>query len=208
MKKNTLGVLFAALILGTPLSAAADPSYNYLELGLTNGSYEWAEPCTGDFATTYMSGVALRGSFAIGDSFFVDGSYDGNKINVPDFTTCAAFVDLDSTDYTVAFGWHGAAWYIKGGLESYDYFGLADDSGYMIDGGYRAALSDAIEWNAHLGYSDIGDLATALRYGAGFNMLLGDSWGVAFNYDFINWELGGGFSEASTAVIIKARLVW
>ena len=209
MKKNTLGVLLGALILGMPMTASADPTYNFLEIGLTNGSYDWADTCTGDTATSYMSGLALRGSFAIGDSWFVDASYDGNTINVPDFSTCAAFVDYDSTDYTVAFGWHNENWFLKGGFESYEYFGGGDDSGYMLDGGYRGALSDAIEWNAHLGYADIGDLATALRYGVGFNMLLGDSWGVAFNYDFIDWtDVFGIFDESSTAMTIKARFVW
>lgn len=208
MKKNTLGVLLAALLAGLAMPASANPSYNYFELGLTNGSYDWFDGCTGTVASSYMSGFQARGSFAIGDSWFVDANYDSTSINVPDFT-CSAFVDFDASDYSVAFGWHNENWYLKGGFESYDYFGLGDDSGYMVDGGYRSMISDAIEWNAHLGYADIGDLATALRYGVGAAMLLGDSWGLSMNYDIINWsDVFGVFDEDSTAVVIKARFQW
>lgn len=206
MKRKTLGVLFAALL--APFGASADPAYNYFEVGLINGSYDWADGCTGTTATSYMSGVSVRGSFAIGDNWFVDGSYDGTTINVPDFT-CSAFVDFDATDYTIAAGWHGENWYIKAGLETYEYYCCSDDSGYMVDGGYRASLSDALEWNAHLGYASIGDTANALRYGFGVSMLLGDSWGVSMNYDIIDWtDVLGFFDEGSTAVTIKARFQW
>jgi len=213
MKKKLLGVLSAALMLCTPLTAAASPTYDYLELGLASGGYNWLDYCTGAETPYYANGYQLQGSKSIGDSWFIDGRYNSLSMDVTN-GACTTTISLDATTYNISGGWHGENWFAKFGFESYEYFDQPGNagSGYALDGGYRGSLSDAIEYSAHLGYADLGDLGTAIRYGFGFSMLLGDSWGVSMSYDLASYDFDYlspfTFSEDSNLITVNARFQW
>lgn len=218
MKKNALGVLLAALMLGAPLPAAAGPTYDYVEFGLASGGYNWLDYCSTDTLPYYANGYQLAGSKSIGESWFVDGRYNTLSMKVAGgfdpLGGCDPSVDLDATTMNLSAGWHGENWFAKFGYESYDYFDLPapTGTGYALDGGYRGSLSDAIEYQAHLAYADLGDLGTAIRYGFGFSMLLGDHWGASFNYDYATYDFDYlspfTFSETSTLGTVNIRYQW
>lgn len=213
MKRKALGVLFAALLMGAPMPAAAGPTYDYVELGLASGGYNWLDYCTGVETPYYANGFQLAGSMSIGDSWFVDGRYNALSMDVTN-GACTGVIGLDATTINISGGWHGENWYAKIGYESYEYFDQPgnEGTGFALDGGYKGALSDAIEYSAHIGYADLGDLGTAIRYGFGFSMLLGDSWGVSMNYDLASYDFDYlspfEFTEDSNLITVNARFVW
>ena len=210
-------VLLVALLMASPNAAFAGPSYDYLEIGLASGGYDWLDLCTNSLSlykvSYYASGYQLQGAKSIGDKFFVDGKYNSLSMDVAN-AGCTGTVSLDATDYGINFGWHGENLYAKLGYESYDYFcsgtticGPTDTgTGYALDAGYRGSLSDAIEYSAHLGYADI-NIATVIRYGFGFGMMLGDNWGVSFSYDIANYDFDF-FTEDDNLITVNARWTW
>lgn len=166
MKKVLVMLAFA------PALAMADLSYTYVEGNYGNFDVDGA----GDGSL-----LGFKGSYGFSDMWFGDFVYQQADVT-----------GLDTTDYTLSFGWHGQNVFVKFGFESLD-FDVADDTGYTFDVGARGMVADKFELNGHVGMSDIGDLETYTNYGFGAVYTFGESWGATFNYDIRS----GDFSDVT-----------
>ena len=170
MKTKFLALALAAF---APFAVMADVSYSFVEASYQLGGE--AEDITGAEDT---DGFQLRGSFAVNDNWFVEFDYGT-------LSTDPSGVDINSMSLLA--GWHGELVYAKFGYESLELDagagGSVDDSGYNLDFGVRSMVSDAIELNGHVGYSDLGNFDTFTNYGFGALWTFGDNMGVTFNYD-------------------------
>jgi hypothetical protein len=164
-------ILALALVAAAPFAASADVSYQYIDL-----SYQLGGSVDAGGPSIDTDGFTLTGAFPINDNWFVQF----------DYSSLATDPDVGNFDgYTLSGGWHGETFFATLGYEAADYAGL-DDSGYNVDFGARAMVSDSFELNGHVGMSDVGDVGTTTNYGFGAVWMFGDSMGVSFNYDIRN----------------------
>lgn len=193
MKTRILALAFA---LALPLAASADVSYSYLDAG-----YQFGGDVDIGIGAVDTDGFALKGSYAVNDTVFVQFDYSALGTDPS---------GIDFTDWALSIGWHGEMAYAKFGVasEEVDVCGLftppctIDDTGYAIDFGLRAMVTDALELNGHVGYSDLGDLDTYTNYGVGAVFMVGESMGISFNYDlrsgdgidFTSYGIGARFN--------------
>ena len=159
-------------------AALAEPSYNYFDVSYQAGGEMdfctvFLPPCTID-----ADGFALKGSFVVNDSWFVE--FDYNAVGTDP-------TGIDVTDYALLAGWHNEMFFAKFGYASGEVdligFGTFDDSGLTFDVGLRNMVTDTFELNAHVGYSDLGDFDTFTNFGFGGVFMFTDSMGLSFNYD-------------------------
>jgi len=165
MKTKFLAIAFASLL---PFAASADVSYNNIDL-----SYQFGGKIDFGFGSADTDGLSFKGQYAINDSWFAEF----------DYYSLGTDPDIDSVDgYSLLAGWHGEMFFVKGGYENAGATG-GDDAGFNIDFGLRTMMSEAMELNAHLGMSDVGDFGTTTNYGVGAVYMFNDNMGVSFNYD-------------------------
>lgn len=173
MKTKILAIAFAAI---APFAASADePSYSYADLSYQLGSID---PGGAD-----IDGFRLGFSYGFNDNWFFKFDYSDYSIDPTG----------DLSDYSIAGGWHNEMFYALLGYEQAE-SGPADDSGYMVDFGLRSMVSDGVELNGHVGYSDLGTFETFTKYGVGAVWMFGDNMGVSFNYDM--WS--GDFNDVDS----------
>lgn len=187
-------ILMIAALAAAP-AAFAETSYSYLDVNYQFGG----EIDFGGGATIDDAGFGFELSYALNDAMFVAFEYT-------DLSTDPSAVD--TTDYSLAIGWHGELAYAKLGYESAEISVCAvlappcafDDSGFMVDFGLRGNPSDEMELNAHVGYSDLGDLDTFTNFGFGAVYMFSESAGVSFNYDL---RSGDGIDYTSYGLGIR-----
>ena len=159
MLKRLLGIVLMCFV--TP-AMAGGLSYNYVELG-----YQHAE-LDGDFAGISVDGdgFGISGSFEVGESWFIAASYDtlGFDFDV-DLDQLAVgggfYMDLsDRADFYAALS------YIQAEISAPG-LGSADEDGYGVAVGVRGMVTDKVELNGSLSYSDLGDGADGTSFGAG-----------------------------------------
>lgn len=151
--------IYVALLLGLTGPAMAE-GFNY---NFVSASYG-----TVDFDDIDVDGnifdVGL--SLAISENFHLFGAYESADL---DF-------GVDASGYSAGIGFNTPISNVIDVVAqvSYEYaeidFGVADadDSGYGLAVGLRAAVSDAVELNAGLKYVDFGDGGDSTALGAGF----------------------------------------
>jgi long-subunit fatty acid transport protein len=182
MKRTVLALMLSAAAVS---AQASDLDYNFVQ-----GSYK-----TVDLEGLDMDGFGLNGSFKFSDSFYGIVGYD--KVS-------KYGVDLSETGVGVGFR-HGISdktdWVSELSYVRNDLDGFADN-GYRIATGVRSMVSDKVELNGKVNYTDVSD------FGKGFGVSLGgvyhvnDSFGITAGYDFNDrdgfdydgWNIGGRFS--------------
>lgn len=176
--------LFAVLAVATPLTLAAEPSYNYLE-----GSYLNVD---GD-----LDGFGLAGSFAVSSNMHLYGEYEHAEDGPLEARTALLAFGLnhgisDTTDVVGRIGW------AKGWVEL-DPILDADDDGFMAEVGLRSALSPNFEVNGFLRHVDVADADPSVRIGGLFGVTpaLGISGGVEFTEDDTVYRVGLRYSFPS-----------
>ena len=154
--KKSLRFPVLALALALPLGAqAGDLSYSYVEAG-------WAttELDVGDgFDSVDFDGWLLRGSVALGDTFFLAGEYASQ-------TNDDAGVDIDLDQYNLGLGAHyalsdnadlvGQISWVKAEVSAAG-FGSVSDDGYGLSVGVRGRLGEQFEGEVALKYADFSD---------------------------------------------------
>ena len=190
--------MFKKLLLGTALVFAMSPafagdlSYNFIELG-----YQKAE-LDDDLAGFSVDGdgFGIGGSFEVGESWFIGVGY----------STIGFDFGIDLDQISVGGGYHA------GLSDRTDFFatlsylsvevsasglGSVDEDGYGVAIGVRSMLTDNVELNGSLGYSDLGDGADGTAFNVGALYSFTESFAVGldigFEEDVTLYSLGGRF---------------
>ena len=190
--------MFKKLLLGTALVFAMSPafagdlSYNFIELG-----YQKAE-LDDDLAGISFDGdgFGIGGSFEVGESWFVGVGY----------STIGFDFGIDLDQISVGGGYHA------GLSDRTDFFaalsylsvevsasglGSVDEDGYGVAIGVRSMLTDNVELNGSLGYSDLGNGADGTAFNAGALYSFTESFAVGFDIgieeDVTLYSVGGRF---------------
>ena len=158
--------IITALAVATPLTLAAEPSYNYLE-----GSYLNLD---GD-----LDGFGVAGSVAVAPAVHLYGEFDHAEDGPLEVQTAVLAAGLnrgisDTTDIVGRLGW-AKGWVDVGPVD-------ADDDGVMAEVGIRSALSDAFEINGFLRHVDVADADPSLSIGGVFG--LSPAFGLAGDVEF------------------------
>lgn len=185
--------LALALVAFTPFAAsAATASYQFVDL-----SYQVGGDIDVGIGSIDTDGYILKAAMPLGESLFLGLDY--SRLNTDPS-------GVEFTDYVLALGLHGETFYAKFGYESAEFQAcgavlppcVLEGNGYNLDLGMRSMMSERIEFNAHLGQSDLGDLGTMQVYGAGAVFLFTEHAGLSLNYDirsndnvdFVTYGLG------------------
>lgn len=177
MKTKFLAIAFALL---APFAVLADDvSYGYVDFSYQTGSVDPVD----------FDGFRLDLSYPINDNWFI----------AFDYTDVSFDPTGDFSDYSIAAGWHNEMFFATFGYETAEVTGF-DDSGYALDFGLRSMVSENVELNAHLGYSDLGSFDTFMKYGFGGVWMFGDNMGVSFNYDLWSADTGGDLDSMGVGI--------
>lgn len=136
----------AAVLAVAPLATqASDLSYSYAEAG-------WASIDI-DGVSDNFDGFTLRGSVAVGESFFLSADF---------FDASSGGVDFQQ--YSLGFGGHyplsevldltGRVAWVKAEVGGFGF--SADDDGYSVGAGLRGRLAERFELEGGLAYVDFG----------------------------------------------------
>ena len=158
--------LFAALAVATPLTLAAEPSYDYLEASYLN--------VDGD-----LDGFGVAGSVSVAPTVHLYGEFDHAEDGPLEVQTAVVAAGLnhglsDTTDVVGRLGW-AKGWVDVGAVD-------ADDHGVMAEVGLRTALSDTFEVNGFLRHVDVADADPSLAIGGVFG--LSPAFGVVGDVEF------------------------
>lgn len=190
--------MFKKLLLGTALVFALSPafagdlSYNFIEIGYQKADLD------DDLAGFSIDGdgYGIAGAFEVGENWFIAVGYSALDF---DFG-----VDLDqlsvgggyhfdmseSTDFFATLSYLTAEISASG-------FGSLDEDGYGIAIGVRSMLTDKVELNGSIGYSDLGDGADGTAFNAGalysFTPTFAIEFGIGIDEDVTLYGLGGRF---------------
>ena len=165
-------VLGSLMLASAPLAAMADDmSYSYVDAAYVETDIDQGP--TAD-------GFALRGSVGFAENWFVFADYSAQSVQG---------VDIDS--YDVGFGGHyavnerldvvGRLGYMKveldagGGLD-------ADDDGYLLDLGLRGLVTEGVELEGGLHYSDFSDGGDNTGFYFGGRFHFNKTWAVGAEY--------------------------
>ena len=189
MMKKTLGIV---LVLFTVPAFAADLNYNYVEAGYQQINLD------DDLVDVDGDGFAIGGSFELGENWFIAASYSKADF---DFG-----IDLDQL--AVGFGYHvgisnnvdfyGSLSAIRAEVSAAG-FGSADEDGFGATIGVRGMVSDSVELNGSISYSDLGDAGDGTAVGAGLLYNFSDSFALGI---FL------GAEEDVTSYGAGIRLYW
>lgn len=190
--------MFKKLLLGTALVFAMSPafagdlSYNFIEIG-----YQEAE-LDDDLAGFSFDGdgFGIGGSFEVGESWFIGVGY----------STIGFDFGIDLDQISVGGGYHAGMSDRTDFFATLSYlsvevsasgFGSVDEDGYGVAVGVRSMLTDNVELNGSLGYSDLGDGADGTAFNVGALYSFTESFAVGFDIgieeDVTLYSLGGRF---------------
>ena len=173
MFRKLLGL---ALVLALSPAMADGLSYNFIQLGYQKADLD------DDLAGISVDGdgYGISGSFEVGENFFIGAGYSALDF---DFG-----VDLDQL--SIGGGYHmslsdrsdfyATLSYIRAEA-SVSGFGSVDDDGYGVSVGIRGLLSDNVELNGSIAYSDLGDGADGTAFGAGALYSFTENFALGFD---------------------------
>ncbi len=174
--------MFRKLLLGTALTFALSPafasdlSYNFVEIGYVDAELD------DDLAGFSFDGDGFRigGSFEVGENWFVAAGY----------STLGFDFGIDLDQIAVGGGYHtgisdrtdffATLSYLQAEVSAGG-FGSVDEDGYGIAVGIRSMLTDNVELNGSIGYSDLGDGADGTAFNAGALYSFTDNFAVGFD---------------------------
>lgn len=178
MKRSLLALALLAML---PLSAqAGDLSYSYVELGYNRASIDGvdADP----------DGFSLKGSAALGTSFYVFGSYFQGSDSIED-------LDLDYDQTQLGLGYHHAlsdrsdflaeVSYLNANAEV-DGFDDVDGDGYRVSAGFRGLLADNFEGYVKGNWTDGSDVDGDFSGTLGAQFKINATWGITGEAEFGN----------------------
>jgi opacity protein-like surface antigen len=190
--------MFKKLLLGTALVFAMSPafagdlSYNFIELGYQKADLD------DDLAGFSVDGdgFGIGGSFEVGESWFIGVGY----------STIGFDFGIDLDQISVGGGYHAGLSDRTDFFATLSYlsvevsasgFGSIDEDGYGVAIGVRSMLTDNVELNGSLGYSDLGDGADGTAFNVGALYSFTESFAVGFDIgieeDFTLYGIGGRF---------------
>jgi hypothetical protein len=185
------------VLLLLPFSAYAEGiSYSYAELNyIADEDVDFSVSGIGS-ADDNDDGWNFNGSFAIDDTFFLNGSY--SDVSIDNFDSSG--IDVDVNTFNLGIGGRNRISDMLDvfGVLSYEDFELdtsagdVDEDGFGIAGGLRGKLSDAFELNGQIKYTDISD-ADGWGFKLGALYAFTPNW--AFNADYSTSELEGGGAD-------------
>jgi hypothetical protein len=190
MKKTLLALTLFTGLAATSVNAS-ELSYSFVEADYAH----MGELDTGsDF-----DGYNLRGSVALGDSFYVLGDYSQTTA---DFT---GGINIDLDTYSLGFGFHhsisdnadlfGDLSYMHGDASTLG--GSANDNGYRARFGFRGALSEKFEGTIGVTHFDLGNFSSDSSLLLGGQLKFNDTWGAVA-------ELEAGGDDTRYLVGIRA----
>ena len=164
------------LVLVLSPAMADGLSYNYIQLGYQKADLD------DDLAGISIDGdgYGISGSFEVGESFFIGAGYSALDF---DFG-----VDLDQL--SIGGGYHtglsdrsdffATISYIRAEA-SVSGFGSLDEDGYGVSVGIRGLLTDNVELNGSIAYSDLGDGADGTAFGVGALYSFTENFALGFD---------------------------
>jgi opacity protein-like surface antigen len=187
--------VLALLLLPLSAYAAEGLSYSYAEFNyITNEDVDISGVGSDD-----DDGWNFNASFAIDDTFFVNGSYSDASID----SFGGSGVDLDLNNLSIGVGGRNPLSDMLDvyGVLSYEDFeadvsgpggsGSLDEDGFGIAGGLRGKVTDALELNGQVKYTDVGD-ADGWGFKVGGLYAFAPNWGVNADYSSSDLEESGG----------------
>ena len=154
--------LSIAVLLSVSPAFAGGLSYNFAEISYMNAEFDE------DFGGSSVDGdgFGISGSFEVGESWFIAASYGTLDF---DFG-----VDLDQLSIGGGFymdlsdraDFFAQVSYIQAEISASG-FGSADEDGYGVAVGMRGMVSDKVELNGSISYTDLGDGADGTAFGVG-----------------------------------------
>jgi Ax21 family sulfation-dependent quorum factor len=186
MKRSLIALALAALL---PISAqAGELSYNYIQLDYNRVSID-------DFDAD-PDGFGLKGSAALGDQFYLFGSYMALGDTIEGFD-----VDYDQSQVGLGFR-HGISdkadflaeiSYLNADIEVEDEGSFGGD-GYRASVGVRGLMASNFEGYAKANWTDGGDVDGSFSGTVGALFKINQTWGVnaeaEFGEDATVWGLG------------------
>lgn len=177
MIRKILGIMLFVL---TAPALAGDLSYNYIEVGYQNVEIDdvgFGSSIDGD-------GFLVRGSFEVGDNWFVGAGYSQANF---DF-------NIDYDEMSLGLGYHApiseradvfASLSFVRAEASIEGFEPQKEDGYGLSVGVRGMATENVELAASVGYVDLGDGAdgTAFALGALYNFTDNFAVGVEVDLD-------------------------
>ncbi len=193
-----MDMVLALALSAAPLAApAADLSYTYVEAGVSRTDME----LNSEFEDAVLIGGFMRGSLAIGESFYLLSGYesgtDSNWIGAP--ATEVSQLQLggglrrrlsDGVDFLTE------ASYITRDISFRDFFGSASDSasGYRVSSGLRGEFFTRLEALAKANYTDVGDDSGEFSATLGAQFKFSKTWRLlgelVLGGDISKYELG------------------
>lgn len=189
--RGAIAVLFGSVLFaGSQTALASELSYTYVEVKYVDG-----ETLDDD-----ADGFGLTGSVALGDTFFLAGSYQDGDID-------ATGADRDLSLLRLGIGAHGPItdsidWVAELDFTEVDVkttvarvgSSSSDDNGYILDVGFRGLMGEAAEYSIAILQSDISSSATGFRVGGRYHfgetlLSLGLDY-VQYDSEFDQLELG------------------
>lgn len=184
--------LSLVLLFSVSPAFAGGLSYNFVELGYQNAELD------DDIAGFSVDGdgYGIRGSFEVGDSWFIAASYGTLDF---DFG-----VDLDQLSVGGGFymnlservDFFASLSYIQAEVSASG-FGSVDEDGYGVAVGMRGMVADRFEVNGSLKYSDLGDGADGTAVAAQALYSFTDAFALGLNIetddDVTIFGIGGRF---------------
>lgn len=141
-------------------------------------------------------GFGIGGSFEVGESWFIGVGY----------STIGFDFGIDLDQISVGGGYHAGMSDRTDFFATLSYlsvevsasgFGSVDEDGYGVAVGVRSMLTDNVELNGSLGYSDLGDGADGTAFNVGALYSFTESFAVGFDIgieeDVTLYSLGGRF---------------
>lgn len=175
MFKQILGI---ALVFCVSPALAGGFSYNFVELGYQNAEFD------DDFGGFDIDGdgYEIRGSFEVGDSWFVAASYGTLDFDLG--------VDLDQLSIGGGFymvlservDFFASLSYIDAEVSASG-LGSVDEDGYGVAAGIRGMVTDRFEVNGSLLYTDLGDGADGTAVAAEALYSFSDAFALGFNIE-------------------------
>lgn len=174
-----------AVTLGFGAALADDFNYNYIDAGYARGKVR------GDTG----GGLAVGGSFAVADNWHLFAGYQGLGFDSNVDLKSLQFGAGINTPISPAIDVFARVAFIVAEAGT---TGLSvNDNGFGAEVGLRAHASDAVELNAAVTFSDVGDGGTDTALGAGFLFNINTQFAVglsaSWDGDVNAYLLGGRF---------------
>ena len=165
-------MLGGLLLAAAPLAALAeDMSYSYVDLAYVDTDVDGVGPS--------LDGFGLRGSVGFAPNWFAFGEFAAQSVSG---------VDLDT--YTVGLG---GLYGLAENIDLFDRLGWTkveissgpidvDDDGYLVDGGLRGRIGDAVELEGGARYTDFSDGGDATGLFVGGRFHFNKTWALGAEY--------------------------